>query len=244
MLSCMLAFSLTHRPWIAKTVEKITPEKMVSPYFVAVMDGSMDASKIRSIIGKLPGVLSINDSDPAQSRGKLQSLVNQLGTDYTVSADLMDFKSMRIILNSSLSPESLEFIRDQIVKMGNNQHITATEVKYPEVTGVMKAHPFYGFLSRAGDWGVVGIVAFFWIISYWLMYDLVRSRSYIIEKFQRKKLVAAKTMATGLAGVTLLFAALGIWNGTLKFFDLVILLMVFSVFWTFSMQDWRWKPTV
>jgi hypothetical protein len=40
------------------------------------------------------------------------------------------------------------------------------------------------------------------------------------------------------------FTAMGVFNGTLKFFDLILLLMVFSVFWTFSMQAWRWKPTL
>ena len=108
----------------------------------------------------------------------------------------------------------------------------------------MKTHPFYKFIGKAGDWGVIALVAICWIISFWLCYDLFRSRSYIIEKFQRRKLVASKTIAVGLSVVVVTFSALGLLNGTLKFFDTIILLMVFSVFWTFSMQDWRWKPTL
>lgn len=242
--SCLLAMGLTHRPWIAKTIEQVTPEKMVSPYFVAVVDGSVDAAKIKNVLTKLPGVVSIDDKESERSRSKLNTLVGQLGSDYSLDADLMNFKSMRIIMSPSLSMESLDFVRNQVVKMGGKDHVTATEIKYPEITSVMKTHPFYGFLAKAGDWGVVGILALFWIISYWLCYDVFRSRSYIIEKFQRKKLVAAKSIATGLGLVLITFSAFGIWNGTLKFFDSVILLMVFSVFWTFSMQDWRWKPTL
>lgn len=242
--SCLLAFSLTHRPWIAQVVEKISPEKIVNPYFVAVMDESVDQQKLRNLISKLPGVLSVQDKDSQESRGKLGQLVKQLGSDYQVSADLLNFKSIRIALNPSLSQESLVFVRDQVVKYGGKDHLTATEVKYPEVTNVMKSHPFYSFIGKAGDWGVVGIVALCWIISYWLCYNVFRSRSYIIEKFQRKKLVASKTIATGLSIVVVAFCGMGLLNGTLKFFDTVILLMVFSVFWTFSMQDWRWKPTL
>jgi len=244
LCSCLLAISLTHRPWISKTIEKVTPEKMVNPYFVAVVDGSVDASKIKGVLSRLPGVLAIDDKESDRSRSKLNKLVGQLGADYSLDANLMDFKSLRIIMSPSLSSESLDFVREQVVKMGGSEHVTATEVKYPEVTTVMKAHPFYAFLSKAGDWGVVGILAFIWMISYWLCYDVFRSRSYIIEKFQRKKLVAAKAIATGLGIVFALFTAVGIWNGTLKFFDSVILLMIFSVFWTFSMQEWRWKPTL
>lgn len=242
--SCLLAFSLTHRPWIAQTVAKISPEKIVNPYFVAVMDESVDSTKLRALVSRLPGVLSIQDKTSEESRGKLGQLVRQLGADYQVSADLMNFKSVRIALNPSLSQESLAFVRDQVVKYGGQDHLTATDVKYPEVTNVMKSHPFYSFIAKAGDWGIVGIVALCWIISYWLCYDLFRSRSYIIEKFQRRKLVASKTIASGLSIVMIAFCGLGLLNGTLKFFDTVILLMVFSVFWTFSMQDWRWKPTV
>jgi hypothetical protein len=242
--SCLFAMSLTHRPWIANTIEKITPEKMVSPYFVAVVDGSVDASKIKGVLSRLPGVLDIDDKESERSRSKLNALVGQLGADYNLNSELMNFKSLRIIMSPSLSMESLDFVRDQVVKMGGKEHVTATEIKYPEITSVMKTHPFYGFLAKAGDWGVVGVLALFWIISYWLCYDVFRSRSYIIEKFQRKKLVAAKSIATGLGLVFVAFTAFGIWNGTLKFFDSIILLMVFSVFWTFSMQDWRWKPTL
>ncbi len=225
-------------------VEKISPEKIVNPYFVAVMDESVDGLKLKSLAARLPGVLSVEDKTSEESRGKISALINQLGSDYQVSTELMNFKSVRIALNPSLSHDSLDFVREQVVKFGGKDHMTATDVKYPEVTGVMKSHPFYKFIAVAGDWGIVGIVGIFWIISFWLCYDVFRTRSYIIEKFQRKKLVASKTIATGLAVVVVSFCALGLLNGTLKFFDTLILFMVFSVFWTFSMQDWRWKNTL
>lgn len=244
LFSCLLAISLTHRPVITKMIEKVTPEKMVNPYFVAVVDGSVDADRIKNALENLPGILTVDDRESDRSRSKLNTLVGELGADYSLDANLMNFKSLRIVMSPSLSMESLDFVRSQVVKMGGAEHVTATEIKYPEVTKVMNAHPFYEYLGKAGDWGVVGFIALCWIISYWLCYDVFRSRSYIIEKFQRKKLVAAKSIATGLGIVFALFTAFGIWNGTLKFFDSVILLMIFSVFWTFSMQEWRWKPTL
>jgi hypothetical protein len=244
LFSCLLAMGLTHRPWIAKTIEKITPEKMVSPYFVAVLDGSVDENKIKLALAGLPGIVGIDDKESDRSRSKLKALIGDLGSGYTLQQGLMDFKSLRVVLSPSLSTESLDFIREQVVKMGGKEHVTATEIKYPEVTSVMKAHPFYGFLSSVGDWGVIGLLSVFWIICYWLCYDVFRSRSYIIEKFQRRRQVAAKSIATGLGIVFFIFNIFGIWNGTLKFFDSIILLMVFSVFWTFSMQEWRWKPTL
>lgn len=244
LFSCVLAMSLTHRPWLAKTIEKVTPEKMVNPYFVAVVDGAVDANRIKDVVSKLPGILAVDDKESERSRSKLSALVGSLGTDYSLDANLMNFKSLRIVMSPQLSMESLDFVRSQVVKMGGAEHVTATEIKYPEVTTVMNAHPFYEFLGKAGDWGVIGFIALCWVISFWLCYDVFRTRAYIIEKFQRKKLVAAKSIATGLGIVFALFTAFGIWNGTLKVFDSVILLMIFSVFWTFSMQDWRWKPTL
>lgn len=244
LFSCLLAFSLTHRPWIAKTIDKISPEKMVNPYFVAVVDGSVDGQRLLGVLGKLPGVVSINEATAESDRSKLQGLMAQLGSEYALSEDMLSFRSIRVIMNPSLSTESLQFVRDQAVKLGGKEHVSATEIKFPEVTTVMKTHPFYHFLGRAGDWGVIGILALLWIVSFWLCYDVFRSRAYIIEKFQRKKLVAAKSLATGLGLVSVVFIGLGVFDGTLKFFDVVILFMIFSVFWTFSMQDWRWKPTL
>jgi hypothetical protein len=242
--SCLLAFSLTHRTWISQTVEMISPEKIANPYFVAVMDEKVDELKLRNLINKLPGVLVVQDKSLGDGRKKLGELVNKLGSYYKLSSDLLNFRSLKINLNPSLSPESLDFVREQIVKYGGDDHLTASEIKYPEVTSAMKSHPFYRFLARAGDWGIIAIFAIFWIISYWLCYDIFRSRSYIIEKFQRRQLVASKTIAIGLSLIVLTFSGLGMLNGTMRFLDTIILLMVFSIYWTFSMQDWRWKPTL
>lgn len=217
---------------------------MVNPYFVAVLDGSVDAEKVVGLINKLPGVISIDDKDSKNSKSKINALVKDLGGNYKLDSKYFDLKSLRIILSPTLSPESLTFVRDQVVKFGGKDHISATEVKYPEVTKVMKTHPFYEFTSKAGDWGVIGILSVLWIISYWLCYDVFRSRSYIIEKFQRKRLVAAKSLAWGLGVVMVLFSLIGLWNGTLQFLDLVILFIIFSVFWTFTLQEWKWKPTL
>lgn len=244
LFSCLFALGLTHRSWISSTIELISPEKMVNPYFVAVVDGSVDSKKIKNLLSKLPGILSVDDAGSAQSRTKLNQLVGKLGSEYALDENLLNFKSLRIVMSPSLSMESLDFVRDQVVKMGGREHVSATDVKYPEVTSVMRSHPFYSFIGKAGDWGVISILGVFWVISFWLCYDVFRSRAYIIEKFQRKRLVASKTIATGLGIVFILFTAFGIWNGTLKFFDSVILFAVFAVFWTFSMQEWKWKPTL
>ncbi len=244
LFSCLLAFGLTHRSWIAQTIETVTPEKMVSPYFVAVMDGSVNAESIRNVMKKIPGVMAVTVADESDRKEKIDTLVRDLGPEYSVDSNLMNFHSLRFVMNPSLSRESLEFIREQVVKAGGESHMNATTIRYPEVAGVMNAHPFYRYLGKAGDWGVIGILALLWVVSFWLSYDVFRSRSYLIEKFQRRKLVAAKSIATGLMLIVLLFTAMGIWHETLKFFDLVILFMVFSVFWTFSMQEWRWKPTL
>lgn len=239
LFTCLLAFSLTHRPWVAKTVEKITPEKMVNPYFSVVIDGTLAPESVRLAAAKLPGVLGI--ATLADSEKKISALVSDLGADYALPKELMNFQTLRVTLSPTLSKESLEFIRKEITKVGSRDHLTATEVKYPEVAGVMNTHPFYAFLRSAGDWGIIGVLAVLWIVSFWLSYDVFRSRAYIIEKFQRRSLVAGKSYLSGLLLVTGLFTALGFLNGTLKFFDLVLLAMVFSVFGTFSLQSWRWK---
>jgi hypothetical protein len=244
LLSCMLAFSLTHRPWISRFINQVSPEKMVNPYFVAVIDNLNDVQKIRTVIGELPGVVSITDKDSQKGQERLNALVNELGADYSLNPELMNFTSLKIVLSPVLSVQSLDFVREQVMRLGGKDHVTASDIKYPEITDVMKKHPFYLFLYKAGDWGVVAILSIFWIISYWLCYGVFRSRSYLLEKYQRKKMVAAKTLAMGLGIVLVSFTALGIWNGTLRVLDLAILFMIFSVFWTFSMQEWRWKPTL
>lgn len=235
---------MTHREWVAEVSTRITPEKLVNPYFVAVLDGSVDAEKVVAFINKLPGVISIDDQDSKNSKSKINALVKELGAGYQLDQKFFNLKSLRVVLSPTLSAESLKFVRDQVVKVGGKDHISATEVKFPEVTKVMKSHPFYEFIAKAGDWGIIAIITFCWVISFWLCYDVFRSRSYIIEKFQRKRLVAAKSLAWGLGVIMVSFSLIGLWNGTLRFLDMIILFMIFSIFWTFTLQEWKWKPTL
>lgn len=162
LLTCALCFTLTHRDWVAQTAARITPEKLVNPYFVAVLDGSVDTEKVIHFINKLPGVISIDDKESKESKAKINALMDDLGSSYQLDSKFLDLKSLRIILSPSLSGESLKFVRDQVVKVGGKDRISATEVKYPEVTKVMKTHPFYEFVTNAGDWGIIGVVAFCW----------------------------------------------------------------------------------
>jgi hypothetical protein len=244
IFTCVLSFTLSHRSVISKMIEKVSPEKLVNPYFVVVLDGNTDVQKFQELIQVLPGVLKIDEKESEASKQRVMNLIKELGPDYKIGEDQINFKSVRIILSSSLSQESLEFVRDQVVKMSKDQKITATPIKYPEVTKVLNTHPFYYYLKKIGDWGIVGFFSLLWIASYWLCYDIFRSRAYLLEKFQRRKYVAAKSLAMGLGLVFILFTILSILNGVFKLFDLVILFMILSVFWTFSMQDWKWKNTV
>lgn len=244
ILTCSLSFFLSHRVILSKTINKISPEKLVNPYFVVVSNDDINENNFKRAIQELPGVIAIDDKNNEVSKNRISALINELGSEYQVNSDFLKIKSSRVILNPSLSQDSLEFIREQVVKIGGKEKITATEIKYPEVTKVMNAHPFYTYLKKIGDWGIISMFAVLWITSYWLCYDIFRSRAYIVEKYQRRKYVAAKTLAFGLGLIFLIFSILSILNGTFKLLDLILLFMILSVFWTFSMQEWKWKNAI
>lgn len=240
-LSCFLAFALTHRPWVQSIVEKITPEKMVNPYFSVVIDDSVNQDTFYTKVRSLPGVQFIDDRMNQEAQEKLTKLVAELGADYKMATPANTVTAMKIVMSQSISPETMQFVKAQVEIAGGKEHVTAGDIKFPEITKSMSTHPFFSFLKKSGDWGVVFILAVSWMVSFWLCYETFRTRSYLIERYQRKKYVAAKSMASGLGMVVLFFVGLGIFDGTLKVFDVIILLMIFSVFWTFSMQDWKWR---
>ncbi len=241
LFSCVLAFALTHRPWIQTIVEKVTPEKMVNPYFSVVIDQTVDKDAFTKKVQSLPGVQFVDDRVNQEAQEKLTKLVAELGSDYQMSVPNELMTAVKVVMNQSVSIESMQFIKTQVERSAGKDHITSGEIKFPEISKSMSSHPVYSFLKKSGAWGVIGLLALAWIISFWLCYDTFRTRSYLIERYQRKKYVAAKSLATGLGSVLLLFVGFGILNGTLKVFDVIILLMVYSVFWTFSMQDWKWR---
>jgi hypothetical protein len=242
LFSILFSACLTHREWIQKTIDLISPDRMVNPYFVVVLDQSETEAKVKGLLSRLPGVSLIQDDQGGIAKNKIEQLIKELGPDYSVESNFLNLKTLKIKLSPSLSTESLEFIRDQVQMTTSKDHVSISKIKYPEVTAIMKSNPFYQFLADAGDWGVVSIIGTLWVVCFWLCYDIFRSRSYLIEKFQRKNYVAAKTLGIGIFGISLILISFGIWNETLKFFDLIILYMVFSVTWIFTMQEWRWKP--
>lgn len=215
---------------------------MVNPFFVAVIEQSPDAGTDVDRLKTIQGVAGVIIDDQEESKQKISSLVSGLGADYVIDQNLLSFKTVKVLLSPSLSQESLEYVRSEVLKSAKIDSINASDVKYPELASTMQSHPFYLYLKRMGDWGVVGVISLLWIISYWLLFDTFRARGYLIEKFQRKRLVAAKSMAAGLSIIYALFIGFGIWNQTLKFFDIIILFMIFSVVWTFMMKQWKWKP--
>lgn len=239
--SCVLASSLTHRVWISQTIQQITPEKMIHPYFVAFLEGPTHLKKMKNIMKEFPGVISVKDRDNSQSKKKVMKLISALGKDYTLDKDLMSYHSIKVILNSSLSRESLEFVRSQIVKLGKKNQLSASLIKFPEITKEMQNHPFYYFIKKVGDWGVISLFIVCWLVSYWLCYPLFRSRGYLIEKFQRKKQVSSKIVSSGLGLIFIFFTSFAIWNGTIHIADLLILMFLFVIAWIFMLSDWRWN---
>ena len=240
-LTSLLAISLTHREWINHLVVQITPEKMVHPYFVAFLEGSSNLTQLQNVMKEFPGIISVQKRDSSESKLKIMKLVSKLGKGYGLDEKLMNHHSLKITLNPSLSRESLEFVRSQMIKLGKKNNLNASDIKYPELTKEMQAHPFYQFIEKAGDWGLIFILTFFWAVSYLLCYPYFRSRSYLIEKFQRKKNVSSKILSTGMGLILILFGAFGIWNGTLKILDLGVLIALFVTAWSFMLLDWRWN---
>ncbi len=214
---------------------------MVNPYFSIVIDQTVDKEAFLAKVSSLPGVQFVDDKVNQQAQEKLNKLVAELGTDYQMTAPSELMTAFKVVMNQTISVETMQFIKAQVERTGGKDHITSGAIRFPEIAKSMSGHPVYSFLKHSGSWGIIAILALAWMISFWLCYDVFRTRSYLIERFQRKKYVAAKSIASGLGVVVLLFSGLGIFNGTLKVFDVIILLMVFSVFWTFSMQDWKWR---
>ncbi len=237
-----LALTLAFRPSVERVVKALAPEAYARPYFTALFDRTADREEIAKRLRQRPEVAEVQALTGGEARGPLEELLAQLGDDYGVDGQMATAFGLRVVLKGAGMVERGREIRRALEQGHGPAHVTTTDVRLPRVAGLFRDHPVFNYLARTGFAGVALPLFLVWAAAFALCVPHFTRRAWLVERFQRRRRVAAKTAAAGLAAMA---ATAGLTALALQgpdFTGLALLVTAFSIPWATTMREVQWRP--
>lgn len=237
----LLAFTLAFRPTVNTLLAELAPEAYARPYFTALFDSTV---KQDTIIAELKDHAEIAEVQPlasAEAKGMLARLMGQLGSDYSLGTDGVTSFGLRVVLKGAEVVAQGQEIRQALESGHGVAHVTTSDVRLPRVANLFGTHPIFRYLARFGFAGIALPLFLVWVAAFFLCSHHFTRRAWLVERFQRRQLVRAKTIAAGL-GVLAAFAILCafVFQGP-DLLGLGLLLSAFSIPWASTMREVQWR---
>lgn len=236
VLSVGLTFSLSHKSQLGPLLEKVNSSSEEGAYFYALISNKENLSEIRSKMGMLPGIGSITELSSQQIAMEVRSLLGS--SDVTPQMLNFDYQGMKVSFEPGLKTESQALIREFLTRlctegnllMGNTRELTTNS---PSLSRWSKF--FFNF------WSFWIILTCLWFMIFLTLLAPLRTHSYLIEKFQRRKKVAFKSAFVGILILIAFSISISCTWWPVDFFLLPLLLLFpfvsfFSVFRKFAWE--------
>jgi hypothetical protein len=239
LLSMCLAFTLVFRKEWVSLWTALAPENIASPYSTLVLNQNDSEDKTLKALSSFPGVKQVRLLSANQTSKLLSPLMKELGTDYSLN-NMQNYKRIKIIYSKTDSDLSYTRLNNWL-KSSYSDEYTLSQVKFPDGIRTIFENPFYQNFFKLGPWGATLVLWAMWLLFFWINYNTIRAQSYLIERYQRKKLVAAKSMAIGFGILGLMITALGISFFEVDILGSIILFILISIPWCQTMKSWQWR---
>lgn len=160
-----------------------------SPYFNALISGKHNMESIQRKIEQLPGVESILIKEALDAKLEMEKIIPGIDVDETLNSQV--YQPIKIFLNPAITKNSRQLIREYLTRLMGKESVTFSSVKYPAKVN-LKKYPYFKIFS---DWSgsYFAFIAFcLWIVATILVSPYFYQQAFVIEKFQRTKMVALK----------------------------------------------------
>ena len=240
----LLAVVCVFRPSVQTGLTELAPDAWARPYFTALFDSSVAREDVLEEIRRRPEVAEVQALNHAETGGVLGRLLVQMGGDYRGQAQDIAAFGLRVVLKNAQEIKQGEELVAGLEKSYGAEHVTTSGVRTPRVGGLFHTHPVFQYLARFGYLGVLTPAALLWALAFALCFPHFSRRAWIVERFQRRHYVRAKTTAAGLA-VLAAFAALAsvVLQGP-DLMGLALCVAAFSIPWAATMREVKWRPSL
>ncbi|MBY0516876.1 MAG: hypothetical protein K2P81_08215 [Bacteriovoracaceae bacterium] len=241
--SLMLAFVCAFRPSVQSTITALAPEAWARPYFTALFDSTVEKQDVLDEIANRPEVASVETLANQETGGVLGRLISQIGQDYAGKVQDVAAFGLRIILKNQTFMPAGETLLNGLEESYGREHVTTSGLRTPRVGGLFQTHPIFKYLSRYGFFGVFVPVLTVWIFAFVLCFPHFSRRAWLVERYQRRHLVRAKMVASGLASFVLIATLSSLVLQGPDLIGVALIVACFSIPWTATMREvkWRWQ---
>lgn len=237
----LVAVVCVFRPTVQSGLVALAPDAWARPYFTALFDASVSQADVLAEIRKRPEVASVEVMAKAETGGVLGRLIAQVGSDYAADAESIAAFGLRVVLKNAAAQRGGEALVTGLEQSFGVEHVTTSGIRTPKVGGLFSTHPIFRYLSQFGFPGIVVPVIVLWALAFALCFSAFSRRAWIVERFQRRQLVRAKTTAAGLALVAVAVALASLVLQGPDLVGLALCVGVFSIPWAATMGEVRWR---
>lgn len=223
-------------------LQALAPEAYAKPYFTALFDHTVSRQEVMDLMRLRPEVAEVQPLETREVSGPLGKLLEKIGADYQVSTEGLASFGLRVVLNGASMLAKGQALRSTLEVGHGATHVTISDVRLPKVTGLFSTHPFFRYLARFGFAGLLIPLFTLWVIAFALCSGHFTRRAWLVERYQRRRWVKAKTMASGLALIVGSTVVLGIIIQGPDVIGMALLLSVFSIPWATTLRETRWLP--
>ena len=167
-----------------------------NPYFNALFNSKINSEKIVKKLKDIPGVVTVLLNDNlTQSRG-IKSLLSSSSS--IVAKEILDanYVNLKVELSPHIEKRSQELIMEYLRKIVGNSKVTLSEVIESEAAK-KSSDPIKKIILNYGHIMMLIFLSIVWIFATWTIGQRLQNRSYLINMFQRRRLVTFKMFTSG-----------------------------------------------
>lgn len=205
LISCAFVLVLGNWSYLKDKILDLYPDYMKGPSFYALINEQEDYLNIQRKLITLPGISSVKILEKDKVKEQTEKIMNsfQLKND---EVGAFDFVGLEVMFDKNINNRGQELIRNYLLKLAGENNITIGKTNYlPEKDNIKS---LMDFINTSGSWFIALFFAIFWVFSLSLLKKEVKKASYLIEQFQRKRMVEFKILFSGI--IIIYFSSAGL----------------------------------
>jgi hypothetical protein len=211
------------------------------PWFHAIIKGDQDIGVLSGRLREFPEVeeVALIEGEGITSRAK--GLLESLGPMPLSLDGTETWKAIKVIFTSKSAMAGQELVREYLLNFVGTENLSAGPIRRPRA--VQEEEVISGMVQRWVPVVMMAFVSMLWLFAWMKVSGVMMRRSYLMEKFQRRRFIAFKMMFSGLFLIILPVIAMnvffmGIENVVQIIAPMGLLLAAFPL-----LVNWSWRPS-
>ena len=215
-------------PGVRKQIDNEIKSKFLTvnkdgDYFHALIPSKYNHQSISRKMSQLPGVEKVELLSEELVNSEANKVLNDIPAEI-VSEIEIKYVGLKVNYLKEITPRSQELIRSYMKRLVGEDLI---------IGEIFHLEQEQGSVDKIKEWGssvLYGIVLFLWIIAFIFFNRKLVQASYIVERFQRRQLVALKTMLSGTSLVMFaVISALVFVKNTALYMPIISIGIIFGI---------------